>query len=238
MCREWFQHPNGALPAYEWSFDDVNPPVHALAALARLARSTARGTCEFLERIFHKLLMNFTWWLNREDAEGNDLFSGGFLGLDNIGAFDRSHLPVGGRPRAVRRDRLDVRVLPVDAARWRRSWPKRDPAYEDLMTTFLEHAVRIAAAMNTERPVGRRRTGSSTTRCGSPDGTTVPLKVHSMVGLLPLLPARRAPAASGRARRRRSASTSRASSADVGHDRRRAARPAASIIGRPAGQIA
>ena len=114
MCREWFQHPNGALPAYEWSFDDVNPPVHALAAVAVWRIDGGRDT-EFLARIFHKLLLNFTWWLNRQDAEGNDLFSGGFLGLDNLSAFDRSHLPVDRPPRAVRRDRLDVRLLHVDA---------------------------------------------------------------------------------------------------------------------------
>ena len=96
MCREWFQHPNGALPAYEWSFDDVNPPVHALAALAVWNIDGRRDT-EFLKRIFHKLLLNFTWWLNRQDSEGNDLFSGGFLGLDNLSAFDRSHLPVAGK---------------------------------------------------------------------------------------------------------------------------------------------
>ena len=94
LCREWFQHPDGALPAYEWSFDDVNPPVHAAAALL-VFDIDGRTDLTFLKRIFHKLLMNFTWWLNREDREGNDLFSGGFLGLDNIGAFDRSHLPAG-----------------------------------------------------------------------------------------------------------------------------------------------
>ncbi len=95
LCREWFQHPNGALPAYEWSFDDVNPPVHATAALSRLGHRRPRVTSSSCKRIFHKLLMNFTWWLNRQDKEGNDLFAGGFLGLDNIGAFDRSHLPAG-----------------------------------------------------------------------------------------------------------------------------------------------
>ena len=111
MCREWFQHPNGALPAYEWSFDDVNPPVHALAAMEVWRIDGERDT-EFLERIFHKLLLNFTWWLNRQDAEGNDLFSGGFLGLDNLSAL-RPVAPAGRRPpRAVRRDGLDVRLLP------------------------------------------------------------------------------------------------------------------------------
>ena len=122
LCREWFQHPNGALPAYEWSFDDVNPPVHAAAAYLVFGIDGRRDT-GFLQRVFHKLLFNFTWWLNREDTEGNDLFSGGFLGLDNIGAFDRSHLPAGGPARAVRRDGLDVPLLPLDAAHRARSWP-------------------------------------------------------------------------------------------------------------------
>ena len=95
MCREWFQHPNGALPAYEWDFGDVNPPVHAWAALEVFAIDGARDL-DFLSRIFDKLLVNFTWWVNREDADGSNLFEGGFLGLDNIGPLDRSHLPVGG----------------------------------------------------------------------------------------------------------------------------------------------
>ncbi len=95
LCREWFQHPSGALPAYEWDFGDVNPPVQAWAALEVFAVDGGRDI-EFLSRVFDKLLINFTWWVNREDAEGNNLFEGGFLGLDNIGPIDRSHLPVGG----------------------------------------------------------------------------------------------------------------------------------------------
>ena len=95
MCREWFQHPNGALPAYEWDFGDVNPPVQAWAALEVFAIDGGRDI-DFISRVFDKLLVNFTWWVNREDAEGNNLFEGGFLGLDNIGPIDRSHLPVGG----------------------------------------------------------------------------------------------------------------------------------------------
>ena len=95
LCREWFQHPNGALPAYEWDFGDVNPPVQAWAALEVFAIDGGRDI-DFLSRVFDKLLVNFTWWVNREDAEGNNLFEGGFLGLDNIGPIDRSHLPVGG----------------------------------------------------------------------------------------------------------------------------------------------
>ena len=94
LCREWFQHPNGALPAYEWSFDDVNPPVQAWAALEVFAIDGARDI-DFLTRVFDKLLVNFTWWVNRQDADGSNLFEGGFLGLDNIGPIDRSHLPPG-----------------------------------------------------------------------------------------------------------------------------------------------
>ena len=106
LCREWFQHPNGALPAYEWDFGDVNPPVQAWAALEVFAIDGGRDI-DFISRVFDKLLVNFTWWVNREDAEGNNLFEGGFLGLDNIGPIDRSHLPAGGTPGAVRRHRLD-----------------------------------------------------------------------------------------------------------------------------------
>ena len=95
LCREWFQHPNGALPAYEWDFGDVNPPVQAWAALEVFAIDGGRDL-DFLSRVFDKLLVNFTWWVNLEDADGNNLFEGGFLGLDNIGPIDRSHLPVGG----------------------------------------------------------------------------------------------------------------------------------------------
>src|SRR4029077_10605212 len=91
---EWFQHPNGALPAYEWNFDDVNPPVHVMAAI-RLFLIDGGPAREFLERIFQKLLINYTWGLNREDPDGNNVFSGGFLGLDNISPIDRSTLPGG-----------------------------------------------------------------------------------------------------------------------------------------------
>ena len=96
LCREWFQHPNGALPAYEWDFGDVNPPVQAWAALEVFVIDGCRDV-EFLGQVFDKLLVNFTWWVNREDAAGSNLFEGGFLGLDNIGPLDRSHLPVAGR---------------------------------------------------------------------------------------------------------------------------------------------
>jgi hypothetical protein len=186
MCREWFQHPNGALPAYEWSFDDVNPPVHALAALRVWQIDGARDD-DFLKRIFHKLLMNFTWWLNRQDAEGNDLFSGGFLGLDNLSAFDRSHLPFPGR------------LEQSDATAWMFAYcvsmlqmatvlAERDAAYRDFQITFLEHAVRIAGAIN-ERGLWDEDDAFYYDVLRLPEGTTVPLRIHSMVGLLPILPA-------------------------------------------------
>jgi hypothetical protein len=190
MCREWFQHPNGALPAYEWNFDDVNPPVHALAAIAVWDIDGRRDT-DFLERVFHKLLLNFTWWLNRQDAEGNDVFSGGFLGLDNLSAFDRSNLPVAGH------------LEQSDATAWMYAYSMamlrmaatlaaRDPAYRDLMTTFLERAVRIASALN-QSGMWDDADGFYYDMLKLPDGSSVPLRIHSMIGLLPMLPAVKLP---------------------------------------------
>ena len=130
LLREWYMHPNGQLPAYEWAFGDVNPPVHAWAAwrVYQIDRKRTRRTAtrDFLERVFHKLLLNFTWWVNRKDAEGRNVFQGGFLGLDNIGVFDRS-APLPGRrpPRPGRRHQLDGDVLPQHAARSRWSWQRR-----------------------------------------------------------------------------------------------------------------
>jgi hypothetical protein len=185
MCREWFQHPDGALPAYEWSFDDVNPPVHALAAM-EVWRIDGEQDTEFLARIFHKLLLNFTWWLNRQDAEGNDLFSGGFLGLDNLSALDRSHLPVAGH------------LEQSDATAWMyayclsmlamaRELALRDPVYADLVTTFLERAVRIGGALD-KSGMWDEADGFFYDSLRLPDGTSVALRIHSMVGLLPMLP--------------------------------------------------
>ena len=127
LLREWYMHPNGQIPAYEWAFGDVNPPVHAWAALRVFEIDGARDF-DFLARVLHKLLLNFTWWVNRKDTDGNNVFEGGFLGLDNIGPFDRSAaLPVGGRAGAERRHRVDgdVRAQPArDGARPRRARPR------------------------------------------------------------------------------------------------------------------
>jgi hypothetical protein len=190
LCREWFQSPSGALPAYEWSFDDVNPPVHAWAAL-RVWEIDGRQDDAFLERIFHKLLMNFTWWLNRQDAEGNDLFGGGFMGLDNIGAFDRSHLPVGGHLEQSDATAW-MSFYAISMLRIALTLADKDPTYEDLTTTFLEHAVRIALAMN-RLGLWDDEDGFFYDALHLPDGTTVPIKIHSMVGVIPMLPAAMVP---------------------------------------------
>jgi hypothetical protein len=188
LCREWFMHPNGQMPAYEWAFGDVNPPVHAWAALQvfRIDGGTDR---EFLARIFHKLLLNFTWWVNRVDAEGNNLFEGGFLGLDNIGPFDRgTPLPDG------------VVLEQSDATAWMAMYcldlleialelVHVDPAYEDVATKFFEHFAIIASAMN-EQGLWDEEEGFYHDALRTPDGTVTRLRVRSLVGLVPLLAVR------------------------------------------------
>jgi hypothetical protein len=185
LCREWFQHPTGELPAYEWDFGDVNPPVQAWAALEVFAVDGARDT-DFLSRVFDKLLVNFTWWVNREDAFGNNLFEGGFLGLDNIGPLDRSHLPVGGT------------LEQSDATGWMGFYAMAmgsiavalDRAGQrpgtDLVLKFLEHFAGIRDAIDGQGlwdPVD----GMYYDRLLTSSGTAVPVKVRSMVGMIPLL---------------------------------------------------
>ena len=171
LLREWFQHPNGALPAYEWNFDDVNPPVHALAAI-RVFVIDGGTDLDFLERVFQKLLLNFTWWLNRQDPDGNNLFGGGFLGLDNISPIDRSHLPPG------------LRLEQADGTAWMAYYSvamltlaitlaEHDDVYEDMVVKFLEQTVLIMDALEDSgllrrrgrlllRPAHRRRPGPAT----------------------------------------------------------------------------
>ena len=191
FLREWYMHPNGQIPAYEWSFGDVNPPVHAWAALRvyRIERRLrGRGDREFLEKVFHKLLLNFTWWVNRKDAEGRNVFQGGFLGLDNIGVFDRSApLPTGDRLEQSDGTSwmgmycLNMLAIALELAR-------EDPAYEDVASKFFEHFVFIAHA------VDQCPTGINLWDEGDgfyydvlhADGAASPLKVRSMVGLIPL----------------------------------------------------
>src|SRR6266436_435840 len=151
FLREWYMHPNGQIPAYEFAFTDVNPPVHAWAAWRVYKISGSRGTrdIDFLESVFHKLLLNFTWWVNRKDTEGNNIFSGGFLGLDNIGVFDRSKpLPTGGYLQQADGTAwmgfycLTMLSIALELAQTR-------PVYEDMASKFFEHFVAICESVNT-----------------------------------------------------------------------------------------
>jgi hypothetical protein len=183
LCREWFMHPNGQLPAYEWSFGDVNPPVHGWAAL-RVFEIDGRRDRLFLERIFHKLLLNFTWWVNRKDVGGDNVFEGGFLGLDNIGPLNRSAVPMEDRlgqsdaTAWMGRYALDLLEMAIVLAR-------EDDAYEDLATKFVEHFCYIARAINNQG-LWDETDGfyyDVLSMAGSPP---VPLRARSMVGILPL----------------------------------------------------
>jgi hypothetical protein len=184
LTREWFMHPNGALPAYEWSFDDVNPPVHAWAAL-NVYRIDGGRDREFLERIFHKLLINFTWWVNRVDTEGNNLFEGGFLGLDNIGPFDRSHMPVPGVLQQsdgtgwMAFYALAMLRMAVELAR-------SNPTYDVMITKFLEHFVDISRAIN-DQGLWDEKDGFFYDELTVPGAGPVVMRYASIVGVMPLL---------------------------------------------------
>jgi hypothetical protein len=193
LLREWYMHPNGQLPAYEWAFGDVNPPVHAWAAWRVYKIEQKRkgaGDLKFLERVFHKLLLNFTWWVNRKDAEGNNVFEGGFLGLDNIGVFDRSApLPTGGHLEQADGTSwmgmycLNMLAIALELAR-------HDPAYEDVASKFWEHFLYIAYAINnvghSDMRMWNEKDGFYYDILHLPDGNSIPMKVRSMVGLIPL----------------------------------------------------
>ncbi|MBL6983748.1 MAG: glucosidase [Anaerolineales bacterium] len=192
MLREWYMHPNGQIPAYEWAFGDVNPPVHAWGAwrVYKIARNvTGVADTDFLERVFQKLLLNFTWWVNRKDADGNNVFQGGFLGLDNIGVFDRSApLPTGGHMEQADGTAwmgmycLNMLAIALELARTR-------PAYEDMATKFFEHFIYIANAINGqfgEQGLWDDVEGFFFDVIHSPDGHNIPLKICSFVGLIPL----------------------------------------------------
>jgi hypothetical protein len=204
FTREWYMHPNGQLPAYEWEFGDVNPPVHAWACwrvfqIDRKHPLTGQGRgpgdLAFLEKVFHKLMLNFTWWVNRKDAQGRNIFQGGFLGLDNIGVFDRSKpLPTGGF------------INQADGTAWMAMYclnlmrialelALHNPVYQDVATKFFEHFLHIAEAMTA---MGKKPEDGDCTglwddddqfyydELNLPDGREIPLKVRSMVGLIPL----------------------------------------------------
>jgi hypothetical protein len=192
FTREWYMHPNGQLPAYEWNLCDVNPPVHAWSALKVYEidkERTGKGDIEFLKRMFIKLLLNFTWWVNRKDSEGKNIFQGGFLGLDNIGAFDRSKpLPGGGH------------VEQADGTSWMAMYAlglmdmaleiaREDDTYQDVASKFYEHFVHIAESLNQlgEKGLWDETDGFYYDALHMPDGSSVPLKVRSLVGLTSLL---------------------------------------------------
>jgi hypothetical protein len=193
LLREWYMHPNGQLPAYEWAFGDVNPPVHAWAAWRVYKiekRLRGRADREFLARVFHKLLLNFTWWVNRKDAEGNNVFEGGFLGLDNIGVFDRSApLPTGGHIEQSDGTAwmgmycLNMLAIALELA-------SQDPAYEDVASKFFEHFVYIAHATHhcggQEMSLWDAQDGFFYDVLHLPNGQRHSMKVRSMVGLIPL----------------------------------------------------
>jgi hypothetical protein len=196
FLREWYMHPNGQLPAYEFEFGDVNPPVHAWAAwrVYKISARSGQRDRDFLESAFQKLLLNFTWWVNRKDTHGRNLFAGGFLGLDNVGVFDRSKpLPTGGT------------LQQADGTAWMAFYcatmlsialelahdgAKVHPAYEDMASKFLEHFVQIADAMNTLGGTGLwDETDGFYYDQIKFDHSGVPLKTRSLVGLLPLIAA-------------------------------------------------
>jgi hypothetical protein len=193
LTREWYMHPNGQIPAYEWAFGDVNPPVHAWGAwrVYKIEKKIYDKSDKlFLESVFQKLLLNFTWWVNRKDIKGNNIFEGGFLGLDNIGVFNRSKsLPTGGYLQQadgtswMAMYALNMLTIALELARENKS-------YEDIASKFFEHFLYISNAIN---GVGEKQTGLWDEKDGFyydmltlPDDTQIPLKIRSMVGLIPL----------------------------------------------------
>ena len=197
LLREWYMHPNGQIPAYEWAFGDANPPVHAWAAwrVFEMDRQlTGRADTAFLERVFHKLMLNFTWWVNRKDANDRNIFQGGFLGLDNIGVFDRSApLPTGGTM-----DQSDgtawMAMYALNLLRISLELARTNPVYEDTASKFFEHFLFIAEAMAALGQDAAHNQGLWSERDGFfydslrlPDGGVERMRVRSLVGLIPLL---------------------------------------------------
>ncbi len=193
LLREWYMHPNGQIPAYEWAFGDVNPPVHAWAVwrVYKIDRNNSgKADFEFLEKSFHKLLLNFTWWVNRKDAEGKNIFQGGFLGMDNIGVFDRSApLPTGGHIEQADGTAwmgmycLNMLAIALELAR-------HNPTYEDVATKFFEHFIYIADAVYNQSGEGVSlwdpEDGFFYDTIHTPNGEHIPMKIRSFVGLIPL----------------------------------------------------
>jgi hypothetical protein len=192
LTREWYMHPNGQIPAYEWAFGDVNPPVHAWAAwrVFQIDRKLhgGDGDLEFLERVFHKLMLNFTWWVNRKDALGRNIFQGGFLGLDNIGVFDRSsRLPTGGYINQSDGTSW-MAMYALNLMRIALELAQHNHVYEDIASKFFEHFLGIAEAMSSMAEGGLWDDEDKFFYdvLNLPDDARVRLRIRSMVGLIPL----------------------------------------------------
>ena len=187
LCREWFQHPNGALPAYEWNFSDVNPPVQAWAALEVFTVDEGRDL-DFLSRVFDKLIINFAWWVNLEDQGGKNVYEGGFLGLDNIGPLDRSKLPVGGTlEQSDATGWMGAYAVALGSIATVLNHAGQRPA-SDLVLKFLEHFAAIRDALDSQG-LWDDTDGFYYDRLVTPSGTEVPVRVRSMVGIIPVLAA-------------------------------------------------
>ncbi len=193
ITREWYMHPNGQLPAYEWAFDDVNPPVHAWASWNVYAMEKQRngtGDRAFLESVFQKLLLNFTWWVNQKDTQGNSIFEGGFLGLDNISLFDRSKEPPTGGVLNQSDGTAWMGFFSASLLRIALELARSNPVYQDIASKFFEHYLTIASAINGDAShagLWDEEDGFFYDRLDLPDGRSTPIKVRSLVGLMPMI---------------------------------------------------
>ena len=185
LGREWYMHPNGQLPAYEWNFSDVNPPVQAWAVLA-VFHIDGGADFDFLARAFHKMTINFTWWVNRKDALGDNIFEGGFLGLDNIGPFDRSATLPKGEVLEQSDGTAWMAKFCLNMLEMALRLANNDPSYEDMAVKFFEHFASIAVAMG---ELWDEEDGFFYDRLRDPDGHDITVRSHSMVGLLPIFSA-------------------------------------------------
>jgi len=198
LTHEWYMHPNGKFPAYEWSFDNVNPPVHAWAAWRvfqidrkkrQMVNADDEGDIDFLERVYHKLLLNFTWWVNRKDVQGRNIFQGGFLGLDNIGVFDRNEEQATGGHINQADGTSWMAMYCLNMLRISLELAQHNKAYEDIATKFFEHFLAIAEAINSSDEglsLWDETDGFYYDQLLTPDGREITLKVRSLVGLVPL----------------------------------------------------
>jgi hypothetical protein len=197
LVRDWYMHPNGQLPAYEWDFNDANPPVHAMITWKIYqqdkAQNNGKGDTYFLERIFHKLMLNFTWWVNRKDAQGNNIFEGGFLGLDNIGVFDRNTQLRMGEMLEQADGTSWMATYSLNLLRIAAELAVNDTAYRDIASKFFEHFIYIAGAISNfgsnKEGLWDETDGFFYDQLQMPDGSVEKMRVRSLVGLIPLFAA-------------------------------------------------